>query len=220
MALAGRDQIERLALRAERPQGPAGQGAADVVGKHRPGAHRVDARLRQLARGERDGVAGREDVVMPGDAQACRRPSGSRAASTGNPALASQRAGAACVVHRISSASTGGVPSRMQPAGLDADDGRAAHDRDAARGEDGLEALAERAGKLGRISATSDTRTNDSRRDRTRRARPRAAAGARPRAAARRRRRPRRPARGACARGARARAPAAPRTGAGTRRSA
>ena len=46
MAFAGRDQIERLALRTERPQGAAAERAADVVGEHRTGAHGIDAGLR------------------------------------------------------------------------------------------------------------------------------------------------------------------------------
>ena len=45
--LAGRDQVERVALRPEGPQRLAGQRAPDVVGQHRPGAHGIDAGLRQ-----------------------------------------------------------------------------------------------------------------------------------------------------------------------------
>ena len=69
LALAGRDEIKRLALRAKRAQGLATQGAADVFGKHRAGANGVNARLRQVARREGDGVSSRENVVMPGNAQ-------------------------------------------------------------------------------------------------------------------------------------------------------
>ena len=83
-------------------------------------------------------------------------------ASSGNPACASQRAGAACVVHRISSASTGAWPSsRRRPAStpVTAVPVTTAMPR-AARMAWKRERNA--AGKLARISGTSDTRTNDS----------------------------------------------------------
>ena len=64
IAFSGRNQIERLALRPESPQGLAGERTADVVGKRWPCAHGVDAGLRQLAAGKRDRIARREHVVV------------------------------------------------------------------------------------------------------------------------------------------------------------
>jgi hypothetical protein len=55
----------------------------------------------------------------------------------------------------------GARPSRA-PSGLDADDGGAGRDGDAALGEMDEEARRNAAGKLGRISGTSDTSAKDS----------------------------------------------------------
>ena len=49
VASSGRDEIERLALRLEPPQGAAGQRAADIIGERRPGADRINTGFRQLA---------------------------------------------------------------------------------------------------------------------------------------------------------------------------
>ena len=221
MALAGRDQVERLALRAERPQRPAGQGAADIVGEHRPGAHRVDARLRQVARRERRWCRrprtrrrGRRRASV---SSTVRKPRGvERQSGLGQPARRRGLRGPQDLV---------GLDRRVavehEPPGLDARDRRAGS-RPRCRARRGWRRKRARnaAGKLGRISATSETSTNDS---------PPASKPAR--ATSRRSRRstesssstPPAPAPTSARRvrpGARARAPGAPRTGAGSRRSA
>ena len=64
--------------------------------------------------------------------------------SSGNPVFASQRAGAACVVHRISSASIGAWPSSSSRPASTRVTGAPVTTRDAARGENAAEARAER----------------------------------------------------------------------------
>ncbi len=81
--------------------------------------------------------------------------------SSGNPAGASQRAGAACVVQRISSASTGGVPSsRSRPGStpVTAIPRTTAIPRAARTAS---KRARNAAGKLGRMSGASETRAND-----------------------------------------------------------
>ena len=161
MALPGRHQIERLALRAKPPQGPARQGAADVVREHGSGAHRVDARLRQIARREGNGVAGGEHVVASHHPQ--------HVVDLEEAALVERQSGFCQPPRRRGLRGPQDlvdldrrVTVEQQPSGLDPGDRRAAEHHDAAGGENGVEAGAECRRKLGRISTTSDMRTNDS----------------------------------------------------------
>ena len=137
--LAGRDQVERLALRSEGPQRLSGQGAPDVVGQHRPGAYGIDAGLRQIARAEGGDIARGEHVVAALSAQAGIHPDEAarieREAGLGEPRSGGGARGPEDLVGGKSA-----VTLAMQDAGLDPCDTRAGYDRDAALGEDALKA--------------------------------------------------------------------------------
>ena len=85
IAFPGRDEIQRPALRPKRAQALAPQGAANIVGQHRAGADRIDARFRQLAFSKRHRIASREHIVPPDHAQVVLDPQ--------EPALVYRQAG-------------------------------------------------------------------------------------------------------------------------------
>ena len=118
IALAGRDEIERVALRPKRPQRLPGEQCGEYC-RPAPARRAPHRRPTSAARAAQNAMVSpaANTSSRPGDAQ--RRVDLEKAVArrAASPVLASQRAGAACVVQRISSASTGARPSSTQPSG-------------------------------------------------------------------------------------------------------
>ena len=142
ITLPGRDQIKRLTLRAKWPQRLPDQCPANIIGEHRAGTHGIDARLRQVAGGERDGVAGREHIGMACDAQGfvdLEKATGvERQPGLCQPVRRRSLRGPKDLISLDRR-----VAVEHQPSGLDAGDGGAGDDGDAALGENGAKTRSE-----------------------------------------------------------------------------